>query len=418
MRALAIKGLLLYVSTSAVALGGACFGSLLATIDAELFSVESLARHDAIHYRSILTSGYDYDPATRSRIAFFPVYPLAARALAWLTGIAPLSALVLTSNLLLAGSFVLMAWYLEARRQPDAKGSVATTCSAVARTMRPAARCHGHGDGDSPDYALLAFGFAPMTFFFRMPYSESCFIFFCLLSFCAMQRKWCLPLVALVVGITTACRPVGIAVFIPFVVHAWQRSKGSGQSVIRRLALLPLACWGIAGFIVFQYLRFGDPFAFVRTQQHWAQHQAYSPLDKWLALLSWEPIWSTYDSARPSCFWRSWPPQCALFNCQFMNPAFFVGTAALVALGAWRGWLCRSEILASAGLLAIPYVTKAYENAMNSQGRFAAVVFPAYLVAGEILQRLPRPVACSLLAISAFFMGAYASLFVAGYPFY
>jgi hypothetical protein len=101
-----------------------------------------------------------------------------------------------------------------------------------------------------------------------------------------------------------------------------------------------------------------------------------------------------------------------------MNPIYFVGTAALIGIGAWKRWLTSYEIMVSATLLAIPYLTKAYENAMASQSRFAAVVFPAYIVIGELLVRLPREIALSLLCLSAFLMGIYSAEYAAGKGFY
>jgi hypothetical protein len=52
----------------------------------------------------------------------------------------------------------------------------------------------------------------------------------------------------------------------------------------------------------------------------------------------------------------------------------------------------------------------------QSFGRFASVAFPAFLVAGMILARLPGPVAAVLLAASALFFGIFSALFAAGYP--
>ena len=101
-----------------------------------------------------------------------------------------------------------------------------------------------------------------------------------------------------------------------------------------------------------------------------------------------------------------------------MNPIYFVGTAALVGAGAWKRWLTRYEILVSVPLLLIPYVTKGFDNGMLSHGRFAAVVFPAYIVVGHLLAKLPREVAISLLALSGFLMGIYAAEYAAGKQFF
>jgi len=85
---------------------------------------------------------------------------------------------------------------------------------------------------------------------------------------------------------------------------------------------------------------------------------------------------------------------------------------------AWKGWLTREEIGVSIPLLHIPYVTKGFEWGLMSHARFAAVVFPAYIVMGHLLARLPREVAIALLCLSAFLLGAYSALFAAGHGFY
>jgi len=61
--------------------------------------------------------------------------------------------------------------------------------------------------------------------------------------------------------------------------------------------------------------------------------------------------------------------------------------------------------------LGIPYVTHSYQTLMWSEARFASVVFPAYLVAGDLASRMPIWLATGLIGIGTFFLGAYAALF-------
>ncbi len=91
---------------------------------------------------------------------------------------------------------------------------------------------------------------------------------------------------------------------------------------------------------------------------------------------------------------------------------------ALIAVGAWKRWLNRLEVSLAAGLLLIPYVTRSHEMCMAGMGRFAAAVVPIYLVLGQLLARLPPPVAAMLLSLSGFLMGVYAALFAAWYRFF
>jgi hypothetical protein len=136
-----------------------------------------------------------------------------------------------------------------------------------------------------------------------------------------------------------------------------------------------------------------------------------------MSLLTWEPIRDTYDQFSPG-YWRAlYDMKSTLFSMEFANPIYLIGTASLVVVGALKRWLTSYEVLLSIPLLVIPYATRAYEMRMLSQGRFAAAVFPVYIVLGHLLARMPTAVAVSLLAFSGLMMGIYAALFAAGYPF-
>jgi hypothetical protein len=164
--------------------------------------------------------------------------------------------------------------------------------------------------------------------------------------------------------------------------------------------------------------RFGDPGAFARTQDNWRLRQTKCTSGKLVALATAEPIVSVYQPDSRGYWRRLAPPQSALLSLAFANPIYFVGTALLVGYGAWRRWLNASELLLSVGLLLIPYLTRSYEMCMVSHGRFAAVVFPVYLVLGRILAALPLAMSMALLALSGALLGMYSAMFAAGYAFF
>jgi hypothetical protein len=369
--------------------------------------IDSFARFDGQHYKHIATEGYEYQEDRRSVVAFFPAYPLLAHALTWLTGLGIVPALLAVSNLGMLAAFALTGTYLNVRCAASGLGESNAACATTPRWSL-AART----------YALLAMAFFPTTVFFRMAYSESLFLCVSILFMLGIARGWRLPMLAVTAGLATAVRPVGIALLLPLVWHVC-RISGSKAAAARQLAYaVPLACWGLIAYMAFQYWRFGEPFAFALTQKYWAVRHTGTIGDKFLALASWEPVWSVYARWAPGD-WRSFDPTGnPLFSLQFANPIYFVGMAVLIAVGTWKKWLNSYEILLSIGLLAIPYVTRAYETCMASQGRFAAVVFPVYIVMGELLARMPKMIAISLLALSGVMMGLYAALFAAGYAFF
>jgi hypothetical protein len=262
----------------------------------------------------------------------------------------------------------------------------------------------------------LALGLFPTSFFFRVPYSESCFLFFAILAMLAMQRGWPLLVVAGVVGLTTAVRPVGIALLPVYWLYVCRGSTNRRTALLKLLLLTPVAAWGLLAYMDFQNVTFGDPLAFARTQEHWSARINTTTSDKALSLMSYEPIWSVYQRGSPAYWRRLEPDVAAPVNLAFANPIYFLLATALVVLGRWKRWLNGAETLLAALLILIPYVTRAYEMCMLSEGRFMAVVFPIYLVLGQILSRIPGPLAALILCFSAFLMAAYAAQFAAGYP--
>ena len=133
------------------------------------------------------------------------------------------------------------------------------------------------------------------------------------------------------------------------------------------------------------------------------------------SLVTLEPIWSVYVESSPA-YWRSLSgPDSCWFNLSFANPIYFCLAAGLVAWGAFKSWLTRYEVVVSIALLAIPYVTRAQETCMTSHGRFASVVFPAYIVAGHVCERLPLIVIGSALLAGGALMGVYLGLFAMGF---
>ena len=103
-------------------------------------------------------------------------------------------------------------------------------------------------------------------------------------------------------------------------------------------------------------------------------------------------------------------------NLAFANPIYFLLAITLVTLGAWKGWLNSRETLLAALLIFIPYIMRGDEMCMLSQGRFMAVVFPIYLVMGQVLSRIPSPYAAMVVGLFVFYLAIYSMHVAAGYP--
>jgi hypothetical protein len=389
------RGLLCYGLTSALVIAAVLLAHQTMSPAADpLESRDNLVRcfaaWDGRIYREILLHGYTYDPETGSTIGFFPAYPLLAWLVMRLTCASPELALVLTANACLAGTFVLLAAYLRQRE---------TTGRSIAAT-----------------WVLLALGLFPTTFFFRMAYSESLLLLLTVLSLYAMERGWSLLLTAVIVGVATAVRPVGIGLLLPFLFYLRKRSQTVPGFVARCAYLVPLGCWGLAAFILYQQIAFNEPLAFALCQLECKNRELLPLPQRLLALAILEPIWAVFTPSSV-CYWgRHDLNVLPVFSLYVANPIFFVLTVVLVTAGALKRWLSSYETALAVSLLAIPYVSRGHEMCMASSGRYAAVVFPAYLVLGQLLARLPRVVAILLLVASGLLLGIYSAKFALWYP--
>ncbi len=350
--------------------------------------VSACIRFDAIHYVQIIREGYSYDPKQRSIVAFFPAYPLLGRLVSTATGLSPEEALLLTSHAALLAAFVLLARYVRVR-WPEA--------TAQQRHV-----------------VLAVFGLWPTGLFFRMPYAESLFVCVALALLYGMARGWPLTVLALLAGLGTAVRPVGVALTAAFIWHVATQADFSFAVRVRRLLLLtPLACWGLLAYMLYQKIAFDAPLAFAQTQEHWTMRAPADRgfLTKLESLAALEPIWGVYLPSSQRYWDQTHSPGSPLFSLIFWNPILFVLAVALLAWGGRKRWLTGNELILGAALLAIPYLTRGFEMSMASHGRFAAVVVVNYLVLGRMCARLSPMTIAGISTALALFLFAFTLLY-------
>jgi len=351
---------------------------------------DAFATWDGRYYKSIVESGYTWKPGTLSNISFFPAYPLLAQPLMFLPGLRAEAALLIVSHLCLFASLVVFSAYLD---------------------------IEGEGSALRNKYALLALAILPTAFFFRIAYSESFFLLTLLLALYGMKRYWHTWIIVLISGLSSGTRPVGVGLLLPLAFYLHNSASSGWKSVFKYFWLVP-ACWGLAGFMLFQWCEFGNAFAFVESLPRWNFRTSPSFWEKVLDLCTFEPIGSLIEPGSPYIWFRwagEWNP---IFSLVLANPIYWLGTGILIFLGWCKGWLLRYEILLSIPLLIIPYYFRAYEMSMGSLGRYAGVVFPVYIVIGRLMEKGSTELAISIFCCSAFLLGIYAALFAAGYQFF
>ena len=349
---------------------------------------DCFANWDGGWYTSIAHDGYHFAPQVGCDVAFFPAYPLLGRLVAKVTGLQPKFALLVVSHLSFLAALVTLGAYVRLRFDPVPERLIA--------------------------FVLFAAAVFPTGFFFRMVYSESLFLFCTILTFYLMERNAPLYVVAGLIGFTTACRIPGICLLCPFVLHVRHRSLSVRDCLQKLVCLAPLTCWGIASFMLYTWYKFGEPLAFAKAQSCWFFRLPPSWTHKVYCLAVLEPFRSVFSSSSGAAYWKNQSlDKSAFLSLTAANPVYFGLAAVLIMVGAYKRWLSPREWSFGAALLFMTYAGRGYEMCMQSSGRFVAVVFPIYLVLGQLLCRCPPPLATSFLAFCAVLLTLYSALFAA-----
>lgn len=394
-----------YAVSSTIVVASVCASAKRAHPTESLLS--GFVRFDARRFVNIVDSGYAFVPHGPSNVAFFPAYPSIAHCLTRLSTLNPALVLLAISQFSLLCAFVVSHAYLRLRRERGLDPKCGQDAS------RPGQSWH-----IADTYSLWAFALWPTTFFLRLPYTEALFLLVMVLAMYAMEAAWPVSAIAAIVGLATAIRPVGVAIVAPFAFYAIDHLERRSKRLLHLMWIIPLANWGLLAYMAFLQSRFGDPFAFARTQVYWRMRPFDSACDKALALCSLQPFWSVYVPGSPGYFGGFANLDNVFGQMRFSNPLFFGAAIALTLVGVYKRWVSPRETALACFLLAIPYITRSHEMCMESHGRFAAVVFPVYIVMGELLARAPRVTALCFLGICALALAWFSAGYARGQPFF
>ena len=307
-------------------------------------AIDATERQDAVWYLRLADEGWSPNDASA---AFFPLYPLTVRAVAWVTPGDDLLAALLVSNLAFLGA-LLALFALTAEAFGD----------RVARR------------------AIVVAAIFPTAFFFLAPYTESLFLLLSVLAFReARHDRW--GRVAVFGALAALTRSVGILLIPALLLDAIGLGRAGGPRALgarlagaAAIALGPLswfAWWGVAH---------GNWLAPLDAQADWGRELQLP----WVSLGHAVEFAWTYQS-----YW--------LLDLLLVSLA--VGGLA-IALPALRP----SEAVYGALSLLLPLVDPFADRPLLSVPRFAVVVFPALwgLSGAGLGRKLPEPLVTSVLA--------------------
>ena len=310
----------------------------------------SLAHWDAVWYLSIAQSGYGGRPALS---AFFPLYPVAVRAVAFDT--LSSGALLLAAYALSAAAFV-TALVLVYRLVEQELG---------ARFARP---------------VLWLVALWPASFFFSAPYSESLFLALSVGVFYA-ARTGRMPLAAALCGLATATRPTGVLLLLPLAWMAWREGK------LRWLVVAPL---GAAAFSAALGLAGMRPLGWFDVERSWG-HVFKGPF-----VGAWDAGTAGVRGAGQLLAGAPVDRVVAAENAIYL---VMLVLAVIAVVGMFRRLPAAYGVYAAASLVAAVSAPVEWQPLM-SFGRLLAVVFPIPMYVALVLDGR-RPAFGAALAASA-----------------
>lgn len=316
-------------------------------------------RWDAGWYEQIAAREYTYSATEQSAAAYFPLYPLAMRAV-----------MLLGVNVYVSG--ILLTFVFGA--------AAVVMFSRWASVMKP----------ESASLATWLLVLWPFAFYIvGAVYSDALFLLLVTSAFFLLEKGkvgWATVLGAL----ATATRPIAPALVLGLLVRHLELRRSAGLP-LRVRDFLPLASVaGLLAFMAFLWWRFGDPVGFATTQVGWQQLSGPAAIFKYGALSKMKPIDLTF-------------------------PFFHAMLAFAVLASAWPmrkslGWGYSVYVAVAIGL---PLISS---RDFIGLGRYAIAVFPFFLQAALLLSSKARRIAwfafSSVMLVwmtSRFAMGFYTS---------
>jgi len=336
--------------------------------------LDGLSRWDAGWFRSIASGGYWFEPGRQSPVAFYPLFPLLMRALAWVVGDYDIAGIAIAMSAGFAGVLLFDRWTGDRLGHQPARMSL---------------------------WVLLLFPFS--VYLFGAMYSDALFVCSTLAAFICLDKNR--PSLAGLFGAAaTATRPVGLAVVVGLAVRAAERRGVFGAPGRRGLhterlratdagVLLSLA--GLGGYWIFLWYRFGDPFAWVHAAAAPGWYVEPGPAN-WFKVVFFRDLlnarWDLSNGIRA-----------------VHASVCLIAYATIPAV--WRRFGIGYAVYAFL-VLSIPAVSSPDFFGM---GRYALPAFPCFAIVGAFLHQRPG---LARACLAAGFLGqlAVTALYAAWYP--
>jgi hypothetical protein len=350
------------------------------TLDVPSGSMNIWSHWDGEHYVTLAMGGY-LNPPDNVSPAFFPLYPLLMRSFAELFG-GPISKEALSVwGPLISLLFLPFAFHFIYHIALEGWGE------RVARGT------------------ILILAFFPTAFFLNAAYTESLFLALSAGSMWAMRVRKDLLLACVLAGFAAATRNVGIFLVVPLM-YEWMKDV---ERFRWRGVYLLLAPGGLFAYMVYLWVRFGDPLLFYSAQESWGR-RATGPLDT--ASRAWRAAVEGAGRLLDPDLWAH-PSLSNVANqlagaSNFFNLAFFV--FAMVVLVAGSRYLPLSLTVYGLLLVAPATLFGTPGSPLMGTPRYVLVAFPVFIVLAHLFRN--RALLGGWLVVSALVSLVLCGLFV------
>jgi hypothetical protein len=349
-----------------------------------------LARWDAVWYLSI--AGQGYEDADSPRHAFFPLYPLLARAVAEAGGGG--AAAVLIGAYAIALAAFLAALVLLHRL---------TAIELGRRAAWP---------------ALLLLCTFPASLYFGAPYSESLFLLCSVGAFYAARSgNWAWAGVA--AAGASATRSAGVLLLLPLVflyLYGPRPDTAAPRVGLRpRYPVRPSILWlglaplGLAAYAAYLGIAYGDPLSFSHVQEFWNRDFAGPLVGAWDgATAAADGVRQLLSGSRETVYFEQSAGDPFRVAAQNIALFGFLCFAVAGAIGVLRRLpFAYGLYVVTALMLPLSYPVAA--QPLMSLPRFVAVLFPIFMWFGAVCEE--RRIADRVAVVSAIALGLFVTQF-------
>jgi hypothetical protein len=334
---------------------------------------ETFAAWDSGWYFDIAQRGYYWHDGGQSSLAFFPLYPLLMRALAWPFG---------------GGDRALWISGI----------ALAYLCLLLGLTVLHRLTEEHFGDREVARRTVLYVAVFPFAYFFTQVYTESLFLLTSVSAVAAaFASRW--GWAGAFGALAALTRPNGILIAVPLGLIALAGRPRPGE-LARRAVALSLVPLGFAAFCAFAYRLSGDPLGWLRAQAQWGYSVGNRP---------WVELMRLVDGIDRSGLY-------GYFFSDPLAPYYFLHGVIALAFVALAPSVFRHLGLALGAYVAVSLYVPLSGNALEGIGRYAATLFPVFILLGRVVRSQRAHEA--LLVSGALVLSLLSALFATWRPIY